>query len=176
MGRSQALSVPPAAYNGFLFAQVYEEADGIHLSVLSALVRMNIDPWQEATRLTAMPKARAVENMKSVLALISGKSWQESEVTETAERLIDLLPHGSTPLVESGVRTPVQVSANWLVWAGLGVLVSLITTHLQAQDGGKAASPTTIASPRSGSAPFVKPITAPASKPNDVVPSVPLSR
>jgi hypothetical protein len=38
-------------YNDFLFAPIGEQANGMQLSVLSALARMNVDPWEEAARL-----------------------------------------------------------------------------------------------------------------------------
>ena len=41
---------PTARYNDFLFATVCEEANGMQLSVLSALARLNLDPWEEAAR------------------------------------------------------------------------------------------------------------------------------
>src|ERR1700731_341397 len=52
-------SVPSftSRYNQFLYAPICDEANGMQLSVLSALARMDVDPWEEATRLAAMPKA-----------------------------------------------------------------------------------------------------------------------
>jgi hypothetical protein len=46
-----------AIYEEFLFASVCEDANGMRLSVISALARTNVDPWEEASRLAAMPKA-----------------------------------------------------------------------------------------------------------------------
>jgi hypothetical protein len=49
--------------NDFLFASVGDEQNGMPLSVLSALTRLGVDPWEEAARLAALPKALAVEAM-----------------------------------------------------------------------------------------------------------------
>ncbi|HUW80105.1 MAG TPA: hypothetical protein VMV54_04310, partial [Acidocella sp.] len=72
-------SIPSARYDGFLFAKVADESNGMQLSVLSALARMNVDPWEEATRLAAMPKALAEKALVSILDLICGKSRNGSE-------------------------------------------------------------------------------------------------
>ena len=52
--------------NDFLFASVGDEQNGMPLSVLSALTRLGVDPWEEAARLAALPKALAVEAMASI--------------------------------------------------------------------------------------------------------------
>jgi len=51
----------------------------MRLSVLSALARMDVDPWEEATRLAAMPKAIAERTLVSTLDLVPGRSWDPSE-------------------------------------------------------------------------------------------------
>ena len=81
-----------ARYEDFLFAPVCEDTNGTRLSVLSALARMNVDPWDEATRLAAMPKAIAEKTLLSILDLVSGKSWKSPEAAAIAARLVRLLP------------------------------------------------------------------------------------
>ena len=46
----------------------------MRLSVISALARTNVDPWEEAIRLAAMPKAIAEKTLLSILDLVSGRS------------------------------------------------------------------------------------------------------
>ena len=79
-------------YNHFLFAPICEEANGMRLSVLSALARMDVDPWEEATRLAAMPKAIAERTLVSTLDQVLGKSCHRSETEVIAARLVQLLP------------------------------------------------------------------------------------
>ena len=71
-----SVSSPTSQYDDFLFASICEEANGMRLSVLSALARMNVDPWDEATRLAAMPKAVAERTLVSILDLVSGRRWK----------------------------------------------------------------------------------------------------
>lgn len=41
-------------FDSFLFAPVCDDPNGLQISVLSALARINRDPWKEAARLAAM--------------------------------------------------------------------------------------------------------------------------
>src|ERR1700726_749594 len=89
--RLSVLSVT-SRYNQFLYAPICEEANGMQLSVLSALARMDVDPWEEATRLAAMPKAIAKRALVSTLDRVLGKSRNPSETEVIAARLVQLLP------------------------------------------------------------------------------------
>ena len=64
----------------------------MRLSVLSALARMDVDPWKEATRLAAMPKAIAETTLVSTLNRVARTIWKPSEAEVIAARLVRLLP------------------------------------------------------------------------------------
>src|SRR5271165_4879454 len=78
-------------FDPFLFAPVGEERNGMLLSVLSALARLDVDPWQEAATLTKMPAQDAALRLTSLLS-----SLPSDAVTllapSTVLRLIALLP------------------------------------------------------------------------------------
>jgi hypothetical protein len=93
MDHRARFSTLSARYDDFLFAPVCEDANGMRLSVLSALARMNVDPWEEAGRLATMPKSIAERTLLSVLDRVSGRSWKSPEAAAIAARLIRLLPH-----------------------------------------------------------------------------------
>jgi hypothetical protein len=133
-------------YNDFLFAPICEEASGIRLSVLSALARMNVDPWEEATRLAAMPKATAARTLASRLDLIPGRSWKSSEGEAIAARLVGLLPQRAEGAPRATAR--VQRPNYWLVWLGFAIAMSLLSQHHQPKtpDGGASASKSSTAS------------------------------
>jgi hypothetical protein len=65
---------------------------GFKLSVLSALARMNVDPWEEAARLAAMPKTIAESSLTSTLDQVTDRNWTRSELEAIAGRLVQLLP------------------------------------------------------------------------------------
>ena len=46
-----SVSVSDLAYERFLYASICEQNNGTQVTVLSALVRADIDPWEEASRL-----------------------------------------------------------------------------------------------------------------------------
>jgi hypothetical protein len=93
MDHRARFSTLSASYDDFLFAPVCEDANGMRLSVLSALARMNVDPWEEAGRLASMPNGIAEKTLLSVLDRVSGRSWKSPEAAAVAARLVQLLPH-----------------------------------------------------------------------------------
>jgi hypothetical protein len=89
----------------FLFAAVGDEIDGIPLSVISALTRFGLDPWQEAGRLSSLSNREAVEQLARLIAELPGLFRPLDEAREIADRLIQLLPghdtdRRSTPQVQ----------------------------------------------------------------------------
>ena len=108
----------------------------MRLSVLSALARMNVDPWEEATKLAAMPRAIAQSTLISTLDLLTGRSWKPAEAEVVAERLIQLLPQGGETALSSageiaGVRA--QRTNYWLVWLVFAMAISFLSPHHQAK-------------------------------------------
>lgn len=80
---------PPlgAEYEPFLYAILYEEADGAPLSVVSAIARSGVDPWREAARITTLPRPAAFE---ALARLAPGRD--EAETNAIVRRLLALLP------------------------------------------------------------------------------------
>lgn len=62
------------------------------LSVISAFTRLDIDPWEEAARLSALPRAIAAEALAPIIARVPGGRWQLLDTQKIADRLIALLP------------------------------------------------------------------------------------
>jgi hypothetical protein len=119
-------------YDRFLFAPICEEANGMQLSVLSALARFDVDPWEEATRLAAMPKAMAERTLVSALDRVLGKSRNPSETEVIAARLVQLLPHrGEGVTTTEAARVGTQ-RTYWLVWLGFALAISLLSPRHQA--------------------------------------------
>ena len=79
-------------FENFLFAPIGEDRNGMLLSVLSALARLDIDPWQEAAQLAALPGETATRRLSSLIAALpDGPSAHPDPATDAA-RLIALLP------------------------------------------------------------------------------------
>lgn len=66
-------SVLGSEFNNFLFASIGEDKNGTPLSVLSALTRLGIDPWEEAAKLAHLPEETAIQRMASFIARLPDK-------------------------------------------------------------------------------------------------------
>ncbi len=62
------------------------------LSVLSALARLDVDPWQEAAKLARLPGKAATEALASLIAALPDRPAGNLEPGTIAARLIALLP------------------------------------------------------------------------------------
>ena len=80
----------------FLFATVGDEIEGVPLSVISALTRLGLDPWQEAGRLSSLSNREAIEQLARLIAELPGLFRPLGEAREIADRLIQLLPRHDT--------------------------------------------------------------------------------
>jgi hypothetical protein len=104
MTLSARFSLLHSDLNDFLYASVGDEQNGMPLSVISALTRLGVDPWDEAARLAALPKAIAAEALAPMIARLStGQSLARSDDLAVAQRLAGLLPtheHAASPARE----------------------------------------------------------------------------
>lgn len=82
---------PPSEFDDFLFAVICEESGGAELSVLSALARIDVDPWDEAARIATLDAAGARDAVTVMIdrAMDRGTPAQKAVIVE---RLIRLLP------------------------------------------------------------------------------------
>ena len=76
-----------ATFDAFLFATVCEERGDMPLTVVSALARLDLDPWTEAAELARMPPEGAARRLASLLAGVVA-----NPPATTAARLVALLP------------------------------------------------------------------------------------
>ena len=131
----------------------------MRLSVLSALARMNVDPWEETTRLAAMPRAIAEKTLLSILDLVSGRSWKSPEAAAIAVRLVRLLPQpGEAGAANTAVGTANAVTGPaakasalrtnyWWVWLGFWLVMSFMIPHHQATTPNAGAVPSKSGAP-----------------------------
>ena len=79
IGRSQ--------FDDFLFAPVGEEQNGMVLSVLSALARLDVDPWGEAESLARMSREAATERMRLLIAALPSEASPRADPEAVANSL-----------------------------------------------------------------------------------------
>jgi len=99
-------------FDAFLFAPIGEDNNdnGMQLSVLSALARQDVDPWEEAARLARLPSEVATQTLTSLIAALTSGRSMRLDTGAIAARLSALLPRGAgsdprSRTVLSGVRT-----------------------------------------------------------------------
>lgn len=79
-------------FDDFLYAAIDADRNESPLSVLSALARLNLDPWQEAAELSELPKGIAVARLERLIARLPEGQEDEADLGAIADRLIALLP------------------------------------------------------------------------------------
>ena len=92
MTRPAPVSDLGSEFDDFLFAPIGEERNGMLLSVLSALARLDVDPWQEAAKLARLPGETATQRLASLIAALPDGPSAHLAPGTIAARLIALLP------------------------------------------------------------------------------------
>ena len=109
-------------FDNFLYAAIGADSNEMPLSVLSALTRLNLDPWQEAAELSELPKDTAAERLETLIARLPGGPWAQADLGAIARRLITLLPrlsNSTLPLPEQAHgqrRTTGSAVGKTLIW------------------------------------------------------------
>jgi hypothetical protein len=128
-------------FNAFLFASVGEDKSGVELTVLSALTRLGFDPWQEAARLSELPRETAARTLASAFALLPEGDWKIPQMATLAARLVDCLPRpGAAPIAVVARGQPAGRATSWLAmrptrwlfWLAVAVGWYFVVSHLTA--------------------------------------------
>lgn len=90
-------SLRTSAFNDFLYAPIGEEDNGLVLTALSALARLGVDPWDEAARLSQLPKEAAANRLTLILSGLPRGRWGDATAADIAARLAALLPVKPAP-------------------------------------------------------------------------------
>jgi hypothetical protein len=88
-------------YNPFLFCPIDDEEGEVPLTVLSALARLGVDPWQEAARLSALPRDVAAQSLAEAIAKLPSKACEAASLAATATRLVSWLPARGVSIVST---------------------------------------------------------------------------
>jgi len=101
MTRCTSVSPLGSEFDNFLFAPIGEDRNGMLLSVLSALARLDVDPWQEAGELAQLPGETATQRLASLIAALPDGPSAHLDPGMVATRLIALLPRRVRPDIPS---------------------------------------------------------------------------
>lgn len=169
-------------YDEFLFAPICDEPGGMRLSVLSALARMNVDPWEEAARLATLSTPDAERTLVSRLNLFPGKRQRSVETEILAARLVALLPKANKATTAkaatiAGVRA--QGNNYWFLWLCLAIAMSFLSPHQQTTttSAGDSVSTSNATPPTEGEGSGAKPAPSDVNNRSDIgeapLPTVP---
>jgi len=125
-------------FDDFLFAIIGDDRNGMQLSVVSVLARVDLDPWHEAAALAALPAELAVGRLAPLLAALSERTLQQASAQTTAVRLIALLPRRANANTPPAVRelgaasathprpllTPILIAIYLILSLGIQVFVA----------------------------------------------------
>jgi hypothetical protein len=92
MTRSPSFSVLGSEFDDFLFAPIGKDRNDMPLSVLSALARLDVDPWEEADKLARLPGETATQRLASLIAALPDEPSAHLDPGTIAARLVALLP------------------------------------------------------------------------------------
>jgi hypothetical protein len=114
MTRSSSFNSLSTEFNEFLYAPIAEENNGMVLSVLSALARRGLDPWEQAAQWARLPDETAARNLATLIAALPAGPSERPDPGPLAARLIALLPRRPTldpsPLQSAQLPLPSRAS------------------------------------------------------------------
>jgi hypothetical protein len=120
----------PSEFDAFLFAPIGDDNDnGMQLSVLSALARQDVDPWEDAARLAVLSREAATHKLTAwIAALPQGKS-PRPDPESIATRLVALLPR-RTASGARAAKTILNAEPAVQSWRHLRVMIYVISMML----------------------------------------------
>jgi len=117
-------------FDNFLFASIGDDRSGPLLSVVSALARLDVDPWKEAASLAGMPRDVAKQRLTSLIASLPNCATTGLCPEITAARLIALLPQAeSVKTAAASTLRPVVPIPRSRLFLALGVLALLVVGY-----------------------------------------------
>jgi hypothetical protein len=94
--RSDAFTMQNSGFNAFLFSEVGAQQNGLELTVLSVLARLDRDPWLQAAEWSRMPHPATIACLTDSITRMPLCQSDLADARMTSERLVMLLPHDPT--------------------------------------------------------------------------------
>jgi len=135
MGDVSDYKTNDSIYEEFLFTEIGEQENGMPVSMVSALTRLGLDPWDEARRLASLPATGAVTAIGELIKRTSVFTAQASALPSLTGRLAALLarPAPAATRVVSLPGLPAWMfESRWLAAAFVvGMLIMMSRLFLQ---------------------------------------------
>lgn len=118
-------------FDRFLFASIGDERNGMSLSVVSALARLGVDPWEETLALSKLPRTSAATRLANLIASTTRSLTPEDSSETIAARLVALLPASPSFTARAPEAAVVLASVRPSRLAlGLGVVALLLAGYV----------------------------------------------
>jgi len=137
-------------FDPFLFAAISEDRHGQLLSVISALARSDLDPWQEAVGLARMSRDVATARLSRLIAALPGEPTARGSADAIAGQLIALLPRTVGPAPELGQSAAPAAVVPQKVRFGVALCALVVMIGISLLYSTHAPSAQGHGSPRSG--------------------------
>lgn len=144
MTLTTASSALEARFDPFLYARIRDDPEDTPVTVLSALARLDVDPWEEAARLAQLSSEVATEVLAGwIAAALPEGSAAHRDSRTIAARLVSLLPSRASRKI-APPRTPpgtpqviirpriITQAILCLIVLALPFAIQWVTTHRQA--------------------------------------------
>ena len=116
-------------FDRFLFEPIGKDSNGLPLTVASALARMDLDAWQEAATLAALPAETAVRKLTDLFGASPDQTLMEPNRAKLVTRLIALLP---APKRSNASSQSISGSADTFIHSRAHTRAVLFTLYLLA--------------------------------------------
>lgn len=137
MSRMDFLHQGATPFDGFLYADLGQDGDGNTVSVLSALARLGLDPWDEAAALANLPRDGARTRLGGLLARFNDIPALARDDGAIIPQLVDLLPNASGHKSAQGIDLSAAAKSVGFgpIIAIIVVIVFLMQTFIFGSDG-----------------------------------------
>jgi hypothetical protein len=133
-----ALTLQNSGFNAFLFSEVGAQRNGLELTVLSVLARLDKDPWLQAAEWARMPHSATIECLTDSIIRMPLCQGDLADAHVTSERLVMLLPYQPGAAREKSQAFFKFKTPEWLPLA-----IFCVTLGLAVAAGTFAAPPST---------------------------------
>jgi hypothetical protein len=117
-----------AEFNAFLFEPIGADDRGRQVTVVSALARLDMDPWAEADRLSRLPDETAARSISMIFSRLPEIALAIADRPQHALRLVRLLPKrlAGIEVKTPFIRAVTPTASRRAVMAGLFCAVALL--------------------------------------------------
>ena len=127
MSASDVLHPDGSDYDAFLFAELGEDRTGAAVTVLSALARLDLEPWTEARELAHLARedaqVRLTKHFESITDIPALALASEGRAAKLVSFLPKREPLRASKSLEAGTDNSPRISISWTTMAIVGVVV-----------------------------------------------------